>query len=270
MATGIDVGCIVTLYDYTENEKVTYEIIGQTIKTHYIGGGWDNHGNYGFRSKVVLDHGGNGIDTISLESPLGKLLKGKDVGDIIRYQAPNGVIEKFKILEMQKNDAVQTGISKDSQSQNDIVQLHDANALEFKIYSMTKREPAYISEEYRDSLLIWIDADDNNEGPGYKFTILLEYKDYFKRCNGMSEADSIKGAMLDAITAASLHITKSCNVVVVSWINIHILEAYHNRATNVDQIVDFSEELSKRNCSLSFVYYVKGREPIVAYIRKHG
>lgn len=88
----------VRLMDLSEGDELVFEVVPQKKKTHYFGG----NGAYGsyMPSEQVLDSGGNGIDTISLESPLGQALKGKHAGDIVEYKNPMGNMERYQIIEI--------------------------------------------------------------------------------------------------------------------------------------------------------------------------
>ncbi|MEK3900293.1 MULTISPECIES: transcription elongation factor GreA [unclassified Paenibacillus] len=70
----VSVGCIVTLNDVEYSEKIEYRVVGPA-------------------EADVLDN------KISYESPLGKELIGKKVGDIISVNAPMGII-KYELLEI--------------------------------------------------------------------------------------------------------------------------------------------------------------------------
>lgn len=70
----VSVGCIVTLNDIEFNEKIEYRVVGPA-------------------EADVMDN------KISYESPLGKELIGKKVGDIISVDAPMGII-KYELLDI--------------------------------------------------------------------------------------------------------------------------------------------------------------------------
>jgi transcription elongation factor GreA len=72
--SAVSVGSIVTLNDVEYSEKIEYRVVGPA-------------------EADVLDN------KISYESPLGKELIGKKVGDIISVNAPMGVI-KYELLEI--------------------------------------------------------------------------------------------------------------------------------------------------------------------------
>ncbi len=89
--------CYVKLWDYANKEILTYRIIEQSMKTHYIGG--DVHvGHYYMKSEQVLSLGGDGFDTISLNSRLGKAIEGRNLGDTVSYTRDDGIKEKFRII----------------------------------------------------------------------------------------------------------------------------------------------------------------------------
>lgn len=70
----VSTGCIVTLNDIEYSEKIEYRIVGAA-------------------EADVLNN------KISYESPLGKELLGKKVGDIVSVNAPMGII-KYELLEI--------------------------------------------------------------------------------------------------------------------------------------------------------------------------
>ncbi|AIQ26596.1 transcription elongation factor GreA [Paenibacillus sp. VTT E-133280] len=70
----VSMGCIVTLNDIEYSEKIEYRIVGAA-------------------EADVLNN------KISYESPLGKELLGKKVGDIVSVNAPMGII-KYELLEI--------------------------------------------------------------------------------------------------------------------------------------------------------------------------
>lgn len=70
----VSVGCIVTLNDIEFKEKIEYRVVGPA-------------------EADVMDN------KISYESPLGKELIGKKVGDIISVDAPMGII-KYELLDI--------------------------------------------------------------------------------------------------------------------------------------------------------------------------
>ncbi|MFA6090970.1 MAG: transcription elongation factor GreA [Candidatus Gracilibacteria bacterium] len=72
--TGVNVGNLVTITNVNDNKKETFRIVGST-------------------ESDIFD------DKLSNESPIGKALIGKGVGDIIKGQAGSGTFE-FKIVEI--------------------------------------------------------------------------------------------------------------------------------------------------------------------------
>ena len=93
----IDIGKTVKLYDFAENEEVCYKIVSTSYKYRYVGRDFDSY-DYQYQVEQVLSEGGNGLDSISLESELGSALYGKDVGDIVQFTNRMGETEKFKVL----------------------------------------------------------------------------------------------------------------------------------------------------------------------------
>ena len=73
----ISVGCVVVLYDKEFEEEVEYKIVGSTEANSLSG-------------------------KISNESPLGKALIGKAVGDDVEVDTQVGVIE-YKVLKIERN-----------------------------------------------------------------------------------------------------------------------------------------------------------------------
>ena len=73
----INVGCTVTLYDKEFEEEVEYRIVGSTEANSLAG-------------------------KISNESPLGKALLGKAVGEVVEVEAQAGVIE-YTVLKIERN-----------------------------------------------------------------------------------------------------------------------------------------------------------------------
>lgn len=70
----INIGCTVELYDETWDEQVTYKIMGAAESDPLKG-------------------------LISNESPVGKAILGKKVGDIVKVETPGGICV-FKILKI--------------------------------------------------------------------------------------------------------------------------------------------------------------------------
>lgn len=68
----VGIGCTVDLYDKTFEENVTYKIVGSTESNPLEG-------------------------LISNESPVGKEILGKKVGDIVNVETPNGTTLVFEI-----------------------------------------------------------------------------------------------------------------------------------------------------------------------------
>ena len=95
-------GMQVVLYDFTYDEEVTYEMVSQNFTTQYTGFSFDEDGKYEPVSKKFLSTGGNGINTVSIESPLGKALKGHQIDDIITYKNLSGQEERFRIVDIRK------------------------------------------------------------------------------------------------------------------------------------------------------------------------
>ena len=73
----ISIGCSVVLYDKEFEEEVEYKIVGSTEANSLAG-------------------------KISNESPLGKALIGKGVGDDVEVEAQAGIIE-YKVLKIDRN-----------------------------------------------------------------------------------------------------------------------------------------------------------------------
>lgn len=74
----INVGCMVKLYDNEFEEEVTYKLVGSTEADI-------------FQNKI------------SNESPIGKALIGKKIGDLIDVEGHEG-ISQFKILDIQRSN----------------------------------------------------------------------------------------------------------------------------------------------------------------------
>ena len=72
----VSVGTIVKVKDYDFDEEVEYSIVGSAEADPYEG-------------------------KISNESPVGKALLGRTIGDIVDVQVPDGVA-KFEILEIRR------------------------------------------------------------------------------------------------------------------------------------------------------------------------
>ena len=73
----INVGCAVKVYDITFDEELTYKIVGSTEANSLKG-------------------------KISNESPVGKALLGKKVGDLVSVETQVGVVQ-YKVLDIQKS-----------------------------------------------------------------------------------------------------------------------------------------------------------------------
>ena len=73
----INIGCKVKLFDVEFNEEITYKIVGSTEANSLKG-------------------------KISNESPVGKALIGKKVGDAVKVETPAGEFE-YKILEIERS-----------------------------------------------------------------------------------------------------------------------------------------------------------------------
>ena len=73
----INIGCAVVLYDEEFEEEVTYKIVGSTEANSLSG-------------------------KISNESPLGRALIGKKVGDDVEVEAQVGIIE-YQVLRIERN-----------------------------------------------------------------------------------------------------------------------------------------------------------------------
>ena len=73
----INVGCTVSLYDVEFEEEVEYKIVGSTEANSLAG-------------------------KISNESPLGKALIGKKVGDKVEVEAQAGIIE-YEVLKIDRS-----------------------------------------------------------------------------------------------------------------------------------------------------------------------
>lgn len=74
----INIGCQVTILDLEFTEELVYKIVGSTEANSLEG-------------------------RISNESPLGKGLIGKKVGDVVTVEAPMGTIE-YKVLEIRRSN----------------------------------------------------------------------------------------------------------------------------------------------------------------------
>lgn len=72
--SSVGLGCTVTLYDFEEDQKITYKIVGTT-------------------------EANPAKNKISNESPVGKALLDKKIGDIITVETPGGK-SKFKIIDI--------------------------------------------------------------------------------------------------------------------------------------------------------------------------
>ncbi len=76
--SSINVGCKVKLFDMEYNDELEYYIVGSTEA--------DSLNNM-----------------ISNESPLGKALIGKKIGDMVKVETPDNTVIKFKVLSIARN-----------------------------------------------------------------------------------------------------------------------------------------------------------------------
>lgn len=74
----INVGCTVTVYDVEEDEECVFKIVGSTEASSLA-------------------------NKISNESPVGRALLGKVVGDVVKVETPMGDIE-YKVLAIEKSN----------------------------------------------------------------------------------------------------------------------------------------------------------------------
>ena len=93
----IPTGFQVELLDYEDNSKITYRLIEPTYGERYLGAGF-SHGERRIYTERVLTEGGNGRDTVSIESPIGNAIRNGNVGEDIEYISPSGIKMRFKIL----------------------------------------------------------------------------------------------------------------------------------------------------------------------------
>lgn len=96
-------GCFVELFDIKNKQLVKFKIVDQTRKTHYIESGFFQ-GHYYYKQEQVLDSGGDGITTVSLESTIGKAIYGKRVKDVVSYRNNDGEYERFVIKNIYKDN----------------------------------------------------------------------------------------------------------------------------------------------------------------------
>ena len=75
----INIGCKVRIYDLEYKEELTYKIVGSTEANSLKG-------------------------KISNESPLGKALLGRKVGDIVNVETAHGDVIQYEILEIQRSN----------------------------------------------------------------------------------------------------------------------------------------------------------------------
>lgn len=95
----VDYNCTVRLWHYASEEKMVFKVVPRTTRTHYIGGDY-YRGQYYMKQEQEFDSGGDGISTISLESPIGKAIYGRKAGDIVEYTNLMGDIERFMIISV--------------------------------------------------------------------------------------------------------------------------------------------------------------------------
>ena len=74
----INIGCKITILDMEESEELEYKIVGSTEANSLKG-------------------------KISTESPVGRALMGKKIGDIVEVETQVGPI-KYKVLEIQRSN----------------------------------------------------------------------------------------------------------------------------------------------------------------------
>lgn len=95
--------CFVRLRDLNCDEIVTYQMVKTKRKMHYVEGKFNYNRDTGgvthsYSAVEELEFGGNGIDTLSNESDLGKQIFQKSIGEIVSYTNKNGGNERFKIV----------------------------------------------------------------------------------------------------------------------------------------------------------------------------
>ena len=95
----IDYNCIVRLWHYASEEEMVFKVVPRTTRTHYIGGDY-YRGQYFMKQEQEFGSGGDGISTISLESPIGKAIYGKKAGSMVEYTNLMGDTERFMIISV--------------------------------------------------------------------------------------------------------------------------------------------------------------------------
>lgn len=101
-------GCYVNLYDFTNEEEITYKFVEVKRKTHYVAGHFNYNAETGgvshnYSAIQVLESGGDGVFSLSKESELGRRILGKSVGEIVEYDNAAGESERFKLLAISED-----------------------------------------------------------------------------------------------------------------------------------------------------------------------
>ena len=94
----VKIGDYITVFDYTRGDNFSFTLITTENKTVYS--------TMGYRTKnyahTELQHGGNGSETISDISPMGKAILGRRIGDTIAITGGDGKICQYKIVAIER------------------------------------------------------------------------------------------------------------------------------------------------------------------------
>ena len=108
----IPIGSTVELLDYEDNSTISYRLIEPSYGVRYVGAGFVN-GERTIYTRRELVEGGDGLETISTESPLGERIRNGKAGDIIEYNGPSGYPVKFKILKVTEPESAKKDVVKE-------------------------------------------------------------------------------------------------------------------------------------------------------------
>lgn len=273
----VNIGDYITVFDYCKGDNFSFTLITTENKVVYSTMGYRNK-NYAY---TQLHHGGNGNETISDISPIGKAIMGKHIGDTITITGGDGSIRKYKITAIEHKQNVKNGCCQDSDNDYEeiahektgsYVQGTRGIVLKNDIgYRSERLENATISDivkKYSNHIIIWISGSGLSASSDRcsSYRCLMEYKGNRKFLEKSIPKLTSNQVMLEGIIDAVKCVNKPSEICIVCFSELGFKKGFNGKGINGERVLKLYHAIKEKRCHLTVCYSMQNKNEIKKYI----
>lgn len=273
----VKTGDYVTVFDYTRGDNFSFTLITTENKTVYS--------TMGYRTKnyahTELQHGGNGSETISDISPMGKAILGRQIGDTITITGGDGKIRQYKIIAIERMQNEENSCCQDNENgyeetihesestyvpgEHSIVSKYEIGYQSERIENVTISD---IVQRYANHIIIWISGSgpSTSSDRNSSYRCLMEYNGNKKFLEKSIPKVTANQIMLEGIIDAVKCINKPSKICVVCFSELGFKKGFNGKGINSERILKLYHAIKEKRCQLTICYSMQIKNEIKKYI----